>query len=271
MLLSGAPIYPPSIDNIKVTSEGINGLEVSFRVKPDPSADVTAVHVSGRAREGGWAPIGDATKSAAGDGWQLWRPTWKPETIAHTGDEIAYQIQLDDGGPPFGIALGKFTYDQWWASLWRENRGAVIGALSAFAILLIYAGSFGCVLLLAPARLASVGGAPGLDAEIKLEGWVALVWKLGCSLLETVTLPWLSRHPRVRHAWTASYRDGKAKLEDLGKAARTRFVIEPEVLDAWVARAAPKVERALNQLELFNRRQILRRISGAGRGGCSGH
>jgi hypothetical protein len=52
------------------------------------------------------------------------------------------------------------------------------------------------------------------------------------------------------------YRDGNAKLDDLGKAARTSFVVEPEVLDAWVARAAPKVERALNQLELFNRRQI---------------
>jgi hypothetical protein len=140
--------------------------------------------------------------------------------------------------------------------LWRENRAAVIGALSAFAILLIYAGSFGFVLLLAPARLASVGGAPGLDADMKLEGSAALVWKLGRSVLEAVTLPALSRNPRVRHAWTVLYRDGNAKLEDLGKAARTSFVVEPEVLDAWVARAAPKVERALDQLELFTQRLI---------------
>jgi hypothetical protein len=33
-----------------------------------------------------------------------------------------------------------------------------------------------------------------------------------------------------------------------------RFVLEPEVLDAWVARAAPRVESALHRLELLNRR-----------------
>jgi hypothetical protein len=257
MRRASLPIYPPSIQDFEVTSKGLNQLEVSFRVKPKPSAEVTAAHVSARVREGGWAPLGAATKSATADGgWQSWHLIWKPETIAHPGDEIDYQVQLDDEGPPFGISLGKFTYDPWWAVLWRDNQSAVIGGLSVLALLLIYAAYFAGVLLVAPARLASVGGAPGLDADIKLEGWVALVWKLGRSVLETVTLPWLSRHPRVQRAWTASHRDGKAKLDDLGKAARTSFVVEPEVLDAWVARAAPQVEAALNQLELFNRRQI---------------
>jgi hypothetical protein len=52
------------------------------------------------------------------------------------------------------------------------------------------------------------------------------------------------------------YRDGKSKLDDLGKAARTSFLTEPEVLDAWVSRAAPKAENALKQLDLFKHRQI---------------
>src|SRR5262249_54063234 len=64
------------------------------------------------------------------------------------------------------------------------------------------------------------------------------------------------RHPRVRRAWTALYRQGSAKLDDLGKIARTSFVLEPEVLDAWVARSVPKVEAALHQLDLFKQRQI---------------
>jgi hypothetical protein len=54
----------------------------------------------------------------------------------------------------------------------------------------------------------------------------------------------------------ALHGDGQQLLHDLGKAARTSFVVEPEVLDAWVARSAVKVERALNQLELFRQRQI---------------
>jgi len=66
----------------------------------------------------------------------------------------------------------------------------------------------------------------------------------------------LCRHPRVRRAWTALYRDGRAKLDDLGKVARTSFLLEPEVLDAWVARSAPKIEAALQQLDLFKQRQI---------------
>jgi len=151
--------------------------------------------------------------------------TWKPETIARSGDDIDYQVQLDDGGPPFGISLGKFAYDPLLARLWRDNQTAIIGGLSALALLLIYAGYFAGVLFVAPARLGSIGGAPGLDTDVKLEGWVALVWKLGRSVLETVTLPSLSRHPRVRHAWTALYRDGNAKFDDLGKAARSSFVV----------------------------------------------
>jgi hypothetical protein len=244
MVHSGAPIYPPAIKEFEVTSKGLNELDVSFRVKPDPKAEVTAARVSARVGEAAWSLIGAAMKTDAGDGgWQRWHLDWKPKTIAHSGDDVDYQVQLDDGGPPFGISLGTFRYDPLLARLWRENRAALITALGVLAFLLIYAGYFAGMLFVAPARLASIGGAPGLDADIKLEGWVALVWKLGRSILETVTLPSMSRHPRVRHAWTALYRAGNAKFEDLGKSARTSFVLEPQVLDAWVARAAPKVER----------------------------
>jgi hypothetical protein len=139
---------------------------------------------------------------------------------------------------------------------WRENQTSITSALGAFAILLIYAGYFAVVLLLAPARLALIGGAPKLDSVVKPSGNVAFFWDLAHRGFERVTLPWLCRHPRVRRAWTTSYRNGNAKLDDLGKAARPSFLLEPEVLDAWVARSALKVERALDQFDLFTQRQI---------------
>jgi hypothetical protein len=252
-------IYAPLIETFEVAPDGVDELHVSLRLKPDPGAVITAAHVSARLGEdAAWTLLGGPTKfDDRHAGSELWQLKWRPKKIgADAGAIIEYQVRLDDGGPPFEILLGTFSYDPWWASLWRENEKAVIGARGAFAIFVIYAGSFGFVLFLAPARLASVGGAPGLDADMKLEGWGAPVWKLGRSLLESVRLPSLSRHPRVRHASTALYRDGNAKLDDLGKAARTSFVVEPEVLDARVNRAASNVERPLNQLELFNRRQI---------------
>jgi hypothetical protein len=71
------------------------------------------------------------------------------------------------------ISLGKFTYDPWWASLWREKKSAVIGGLTTLALLSLYAGYFAGMLMIAPARLALVGGVPGLDSVIKPGGNVA--------------------------------------------------------------------------------------------------
>jgi Photosynthesis system II assembly factor YCF48 len=70
MLRSSPPIYPPLIEDPKVASKGLDALDVSFRVKSDRGAEITAAHVSAR--------IGEAD---AGDGrWQLWHLTWKPKT-----------------------------------------------------------------------------------------------------------------------------------------------------------------------------------------------
>jgi hypothetical protein len=78
--------------------------------------------------------------------------TWKPEKLARSGDEIEYQVQPDDGGPPLAMPplampLGRFTYDPWWAQAWRENRSAVISGLAALAILLVYAAGLGLALV----------------------------------------------------------------------------------------------------------------------------
>jgi hypothetical protein len=142
------------------------------------------------------------------------------------------------------------------AQVWRENKNIVITGSTLLAILLIYAGSFGIILIFAPARLALVDSALGLDEVEKPTGNIAFFWYLARSFFERITFPWLCRHPRVRKAWTDLYRDGKTELNDLGKVARVSFLLEPEILDAFVSRFAPKIENALQQLELFNQRRI---------------
>jgi hypothetical protein len=192
MLRAAPPIYPRSIEDPKVTSRGLDEHEVSFRTKPKPNAEVTTARMSAPVGAAEWNPLGDATKSVDNNGGsQLSQLTWKPsETIgAHSGDKIEYQAKLDDGGPPFGISLGKCTYDPWFARLWRDNQTAVIGGLSALAFLLIYAGYFAGTLVLAPARLAYAGEAPELDAVAKLSEPAAFFLKLASRVLNRTALP----------------------------------------------------------------------------------
>jgi photosystem II stability/assembly factor-like uncharacterized protein len=157
MLRSGPPIYAPSIDDANVAANAHGEVDVSFRVKTD-GAEPRAL-VFARVREANWTSIGVAMKSDPGN--QLWHLRWKPESIAHSGDEIEYRVQLDDSGPAFFVSLGKFTYNPLWVQVWHENRVAIISGLTALVILLVYAGGFGFALAVA---LAQAGSVPGLDS-----------------------------------------------------------------------------------------------------------
>jgi MlaD protein/NACHT domain len=148
------------------------------------------------------------------------------------------------------------TADPWLAQLWRENKTAVIGGFGSAVLLLSYVGVFGLMLLFAPARLARVGGAPGLDDAARPSGIFGIPFDLARKAFVHVTLPYLCRHPRVRRAWSERYSTGRAKLSELGKPARESFVLEPEVLDAWVQPRIQRAIAALNQLELFKQRRI---------------
>lgn len=254
MIRAGPPIYAPLIDEVKTVTGYGGELDVSFHIKPEPNSKITSAQLWARVREAQWSRLGSAIESNAASGW--WHLAWKPTTLASSGDKIEYQVRLDDGGPPFAMPLGNFVYDPWWAQLWRDQKGTIITGSTLLAILLIYAAMFGLILVFAPARLALVDSAFGLDELPKPTGNVAFFWFLARSLFERITLPWLCRHPRVRTAWTALYRDGKTGLDDLGKVARGSFLHEPDVLDAVVSRFAVKTENALQQLDLFNQRQI---------------
>jgi len=145
---------------------------------------------------------------------------------------------------------------RWWLEFWHEQHGAVLTTLGCFSILVLYLGYFATMLLLAPARLAKLGGASGIGEIPKPGGTLGWIVSLGRLGMENAALPWFVRHPRVRKAWSREYRNGHVKVEDLGKPAREAFLKETEVLDVWVESKIIRVRRALDNLDLFDRRQI---------------
>jgi hypothetical protein len=144
----------------------------------------------------------------------------------------------------------------WWLELWHEQHGAVLTALGCFGILTLYLGYFAARLLLAPAKLARLGGAGGIGEVPKLGGTLGWIVSLGRLGIENLALPWFVRHPRVRRAWSREYRNGRVKVEDLGKPAREAFLKATEVLDVWVESRIVRIRRALDNLDLFDRRRI---------------
>jgi NACHT domain len=172
------------------------------------------------------------------------------------GDTVEYAARFEDGGPPFTTSLGKFTFDSWLTRTWRDHYGTIVTSCVSFAVLLLYASTFGLMLLLAPARLARVGGADALDSVSAPTGQLAFVWQLARLLFERATLPWLCRHPRVRRAWIAQYLKDEVRFRDLGKPAREDFVAQTEVLDAWVSLHIRRASDALDGFDFYSQRQI---------------
>ena len=258
MLHADPPRYAPWVDAPRAeASAGFSDeLDVSFALHNEDGAEIKNLSLMGRVGRAEWTPLGAPEKLDDTSG--RWHVAWTPAGFGiHPGDAVAYQVRLDDGGPALApFELGSFTYDPWLAKLWREHQTAVVGALGSITLLLSYAGVFALLLLIAPARLARVGGAPGLDDMPKPGGTFGFVWELAQKVFGHVTLPYFCRHPRVRRAWTERYREGNASLRELGKPARESFVTEPEVLDAWVQPRVPRVIAALERLELFKQRRI---------------
>jgi hypothetical protein len=260
MLRAAQFFMSPSVDVSTVTAPTTSGgeVDVSFRIAGEHIAHVRKVSVTTYVGER-WISVGEPTTSPGSDG--RWHAAWNPKSYRlGEGNSFEYHVVIDDSGPPLPqFSIGSFDFlppDPWWLKLWHEQHEAVLTALACLSILALYAGIFGFMLLLAPARLAYLGAIPGLNDLPKPSGNLAFLWDIARKGFEQFALPWLSRHPRVRRAWIELYRDGQSKIDDLGKIARTSFLSEPDVLDAWVARSAKKVQMALQQLDLFGQRLI---------------
>jgi hypothetical protein len=253
------PAYAPwPVDPVVTTSRaGIdNRIDVSFAIA-DGDTKVKRALVSARsasAAKAAWSEPDVAKAPDKKDG--RWQVTWKPDEYnIRPGDKVDYRIWIDDGGaaPLPEIQPAGFTFDPWFAQFLREYWQPIVGTVAVFSGFLLYIGAFGLVLLVAPAKLAYLGSAPNIEG--RPSGNLAFIWDLVSKWFVNVFFAWLSRHRRVRRAWTKLYINGQSKFDDLGKA-RAAFVMEPDVLDAWVARSAKKAEAALTQLDLYQQRAI---------------
>ena len=247
-------LQPGSFATTTAWTAGAGTIELTFALQVDPNSPVQSATVLARNSQlAAWTRIGEARRRGEQDQWVL---PWKPAVIGvHPGDDIFYAVLANDGlPPPAPLALGMARFDPLLTRLWRDDRSGILELGVPLAVLVIYLLGFGAALLVAPARLARVGALP--DEGLNATGNLAFVFGLARRLLDTFTLPWLCRLPRVRRAWTAEFRAGLSRFSDLGKAARADFVTQPDVLDAWVEARLPRVLAALDALDLFAQRAI---------------
>jgi len=197
-------------------------------------------------------------QAMAEPGTATWRFTWEPAKSGFLrGNVVSYaaDIVVPAGGTvrrPLGES--EFNPEPPGPDFFQAHRTEILAVGSPFAIFALYAIGFLGLLLVAPARLASIGAAPLNDIPAP-SGNAAFAWSLLKKAWDTILLRWLCRHRRVRRAWSARYRNGDAKLADLGKFARESFLREPEVLDAWVAARIARAQQALESLDLYRQRR----------------
>ena len=235
---------------------GSSDLVLTLQLPAEQREPVRSVRLEAR-RSGSkmmWTPIGAALPPTSDrKGWQL---AWNPRSIGFDpGTVIEYQAVIDIGAAePLVVACGSHAFEPWWHSLWTAHRDTALAIGAPFLVLAAWAGWLCWLLVIAPIRLARFGGAP---AEIAApSGNWAFAWGIAKAVWEGVTLPWICRHPRVRRAWIAELRAGRAKLADLGKHSRDAFLRSPDVLDAWVETQVGRARASLNSLELFSHRSI---------------
>ena len=254
VLRSSVPLYAPWIEDARI--DGTAQLHVSFLLHTGKDGQKVTARAEARVAHAQWNSLGSATEPSAAD--HRWHISRNPADIGiHSGDAVDYRVILDDGGPQLAPEpLGTFTYDPWFARVWRDDKSAIVWMCGALSLLSVVAAAIGIQFWLTPARLARMGPSIGFEDAAKSAGNLEYVVKLVVRGLEHFALPWLCRHPRVRRAWIETYRRGEAKFSDLGKSARESYFAETDLMDTWVARHIVKARDALYHLDLFEQRLI---------------
>jgi photosystem II stability/assembly factor-like uncharacterized protein len=256
----GLAVTQPSVEPQSVQLEQARlarTTKAAFTLRGDARLPVWAVRIEARTAGGEWSTAGAAAPSGSQDSAARWEFSWNPEDRNfHPGDRIDYRTVIHAGQlEPVTQALGSLVFDPLWQRLWREHSDAMLWTGAVFGVVLLYAGGTLLMLLVAPAKLAKVGSAPFADMP-GATGLLAQVLWLARLLWDSVLPLWMCRVGRVRRAWIKEYAARRTTLGELGKFARSRFVNEPEVLDAWVSARLAQIGRALDALELFDMRRV---------------
>ena len=144
-----------------------------------------SVYLWARLGEAAWISIGEANQTASSK-WELF---WRPLRFGfRAGDEIEFRIQPDDGGPPTSFTTGRFVFEPWWITFWRENEKvfkSILIAMGAVALVLAVTLS---LLAFAPASLAQIGSLPLGKEQAEFKWSVITILSVGNRLFQDALL-----------------------------------------------------------------------------------
>jgi photosystem II stability/assembly factor-like uncharacterized protein len=256
---SETPNYAPYIDRSESSAQqGLDGkIELDLQIVDEESdtSNVAGVefNVVRKDRLPDWKPLRTLPIKSEKDGH--WRIRWSPsDDLIGDGATIEHRVFLADGGSALAaITLNPVVYRSFLDRI-SDYKATIWTTASVLALVALYLIPIGLLYWLAPARLA-LAGSGTLDAVgAAAEGGTAIS-KAIASVLRQLALPWFKRRLRVRTAWLSAYNGRTTRFDKLSKEVREQFLLEDDVLDAWVARRLPAVRQGLAQLPLFRARR----------------
>ena len=182
--------------------------------------------------------------------WVLaWDPATTRKVPVGSGSRLQFSVTLreDKGGFSFKHATAtNLEYGRWFERMRDRYREEILVVLSVIGLSFLYVLALLCCFLFNPVILVRISKA--LSADASGDSLIHKPVQLVSLALHTIVLPRLACHPRTVRAWIACYKAKKADFGDLAPGVRSRYLNEPDVLDAWVAtRAADAGEAILSK------------------------
>ena len=209
----------------------VAGIEMCDRQKPEPHCE-------------------DLTLEKLKEDGNRWTLDWDPATTGKvpvgSGSLLQFNVTLRERGGAFSFKHATETYLEyggWFERMWDRYREEMFMVLAVFGLFLLYMLALLGLFLFNPVILVRISSALAADASA---GSLAQTRLRPVFLaLHAIVLRRLVSHPRTMRAWILHYTAQKAKIADLAPAIRSRYLNEPDVLDAWVATRADDAEDAI--------------------------
>ncbi len=186
--------------------------------------------------------------------------TWHPDSTQQyaigPGDHLRFQVTLTDSvGFPFVHATKPWIYINWFARIWSQHRTLIVSGATVLGVSGLYFSVLFAFLLFCPVVLTRTGRYTLLEAaDAAIPGGKAT--QPMRSLVNALVMPYFAYHPRVRRAWLRRYVGDRESLADLVPGIRTRYLAEPNVLDAWVTKRAAAAQAAFARKRAVKQRHL---------------
>ena len=174
------------------------------------------------------------------DRWSLaWNPTTTKKVPVGSGSRLQFSVTLRDRRGGFSFEHGtarSLEYGGWYERMRDLYRTEIFVVLSVIGLSVLYVLALLCFFLFNPVILVNISRA--LSANASADSFFPKLVRIPLLVLHSVVLPRLVCHPRTVRAWIVDYEAKKAGFAGLAPGIRSRYLNEPDVLDAWVATRA---------------------------------